>query len=169
MLIPGKEYEIPGKTLYRGTFKHYVDNLAYFEPLYAIIKYERTPTLDWEKAVTVQNVPVVQIMERYKKDDVFFYIGACSFDRSFLQYKGDPLYFLERWARFDISDLYDNPYHFFYEWWNGKIDPYTMCPPKIKNNRVEQCEKKFSNPGKKVQSLGQYFHDQRLFKKIETP
>lgn len=41
VLIPGKEYEIPvGDTTYRGTFKHHVENLAYFEPLY-VIKCEK--------------------------------------------------------------------------------------------------------------------------------
>lgn len=50
VLIPGKEYEIPvGDTTYRGTFKHHVENLAYFDPLY-VIKYVPTPT-DCEKAM----------------------------------------------------------------------------------------------------------------------
>jgi hypothetical protein len=171
------DYDIhAGQTHYVGTFKRHVDNLAYFDPLYAVLKYVPTPTLDWEKAVTVQNVQRKQVMDRYKKDDVFFYIGACSFDRSFLQYRSEndihPHHFMERWDRFEMSDLYDNPYHFFYEWWNGKIDPSTLCPVpkevKESNRRVALCEKKFSKPGKHICSQGQYFHNHRIFKKIET-
>jgi hypothetical protein len=144
-----------------------VDNLAYFDPLYAVMKYEPTPTLDWEKVLKAQDIKPIHIMDRYKTDDIFFYIGACSFDRSFLQYKSNPFYFLERWDQFEISDLYDNPCHFFHEWWNGKIDPSTMCPlpkeVKESNKRLAQCEKKFSKPGKLVHSHGQYFHANRKY------
>jgi hypothetical protein len=167
-LIPGMEYEIDiGVNQYRGTFKNRVDNLAYFDPLYVTKKYVPTPMMDWEKAVKALGITPEIAMKRYKTDETFFYVGACCLtrngDRSFLRYMDardiDPLYFLNYWEQFEISDLYD-PYQFVFEWWSGNIDPSTLTPPKGMKHRVLS---------QKVQSLGQYFHDQRLFKKIETP
>jgi len=106
-------------------------------------------------------------MKRYQTDETFFYIGACCLtrngDRSFLRYTDasdiDPLYFLNYWEQFEISDLY-HPHQFVYEWWMGNIDPSTLTPPKgVKTRKVIR----------QVYSLGQYFHHDRIFKKIETP
>lgn len=160
MLIPGKEYEIDiGVNQYRGTFVRHVENLAYFEPLYVTKKYVPTPTMDWETAVKALGITSELAMKRYKTDELFFYVGACCLtrngDRSFLKYMDardiDPLYFLNDWEHFEISDLYD-PYQFMYEWWKGNIDPSTLTPPKGMTRRV------FSQ---KVYSQGQYFHNRK--------
>lgn len=163
-LIPGMEYEIEiGVKKYSGIFIRHVDNLAYFEPLYVTKKYVPTPTMDWEKAVKSLKITHEMSINRYQTDETFFYIGACCLtrtgDRSFLRYTDakdiDPLYFLNDWERFEISDLYD-PYQFVYEWWMGNIDPSTLIPPKGMKSRVDI---------EKVYSQGQYFHDRRNFKK----
>ena len=164
-LIPGTEYEIDiGVNQYRGTFKHHVGNLAYFEPLYVTKKYVPTPTMDWEKAVKALGITHEIAMKRYQTDEIFFYFESCCLtingDLSFLMYTDandiDPLYFLNDWEQFEISDLYD-PYQFVYMWWMGNIDPSTLIPPKGMKRRV------FSQ---KVYSQGQYFHENRKYKLV---
>ena len=164
-LIPGTDYEIDiGVNQYKGTFVRRVENLAYFDPLYVTKKYVPTPTMDWAKAVNALGITPEIAMKRYQTDEIFFYVGACCLtrngDRSFLRYMNandiHPLYFLNEWEQFEISDLY-NPYQFVYEWWMSNIDPSTLTPPKGMKRRV------FS---KKVYSQGQYFNANRKYKLV---
>ena len=116
--------------------------------------------MDWEKAVKALGITREIAMKRYQTDEIFFYVGACNGDRSFLRYADandiDPLYFLNYWEQFEISDLYD-PYHFVFDWWMSNIDPSTLTPPKGMKRRV------FSQ---KVYSQGQYFHANRKYKLV---
>jgi len=83
-----------------------------------------------------------KIVDRYKTDHAFFYVGACSLtygdadcnacnaERIFLTCTDEndinTLHFLEEecWERFDSE--YENAWHFLYAWWNGQIDPSTI-------------------------------------------
>jgi hypothetical protein len=114
---------------------------------------------------------------------------ACNAERIFLQYTDendiDTMHFLEDcWEHFEISHTYENAWHFLYEWWNGKIDPSTIVWNQdmdyyyyegeelpVSYNRLLRCVKKYSNPHKMITPYeqGQYFHDNHIYKKIETP
>lgn len=142
-LKEGTTYEIHvgAKHYFTGTFKHFSCNKAFFDPFHVIFSTE----LSWEEKVKSLNITPKKIVDRYKRDYAFFYVGACS-----LTYNGDAdctacnaesiflsstdetdittLHFLEEecWDRFDIRNKYENAWHFLYTWWNSQIDPSTV-------------------------------------------
>jgi len=193
-LIEGTNYEIHvgAKHYFTGTFKQFSCNKAFFDPFHVIFLTE----MSWEEKVKSLNITPKKIVDRYKTDHAFFYVGACT-----LTYDGDPdctacnaerifltctdddintLHFLEEWERFDSE--YENAWHFLYEWWNGQIDPSTVVwdqemdyyhyegeelPESYK--RLVRCEKMYSKNKITPYEQGYYFQCNHIYKKIETP
>lgn len=77
------------------------------------------------------NIRPEMVMERYKTDDTFFYIGACSLsnDAHFSIFDVENLLvnfeFMDVWDKLSGSWDYKDPEHFLFDWWHGKIVPYT--------------------------------------------
>jgi hypothetical protein len=192
-LKEGTNYEIHvgAKHYFKGTFQHFFLKRAFFDPFHVIFSEELT----WEQKVKSLDITPKKILDRYKTDHAFFYVGACS-----LTYDGDAdctacnaqsifltctdendintLHFLECWERFDNE--YENAWHFLYVWWNGEIDPCTVVwdqdmdyyyyegeelPESYK--RLQRCEKMYSKITPYEQ--GCYFQCNYIYKKIETP
>ena len=195
-LKKGINYEIHvgAKHYFKGTFQHFSLKKAFFDPFHVIFSEELT----WEQKVKSLDITPKKIVDRYKTDHAFFYVGACS-----LTYNRDPdctacnaesifltctdddintLHFLEEecWERFDMSQ-YENAWHFLYMWWNGQIDPsmvewdqdmdyYYYEGEELPESykRLLRCEKMYSTKKITPYEQGYYFQCNHIYKKIET-
>ena len=188
------EIHVGAKHYFTGTFKQFSSNKAFFDPVQVIFETE----LSWEEKVKSLDITPKKIVDRYKRDHAFFYVGACT-----LTYDGDAdctacnverifltctdendintLPFLECWEQFQISE-YENAWHFLYMWWNGQIDPSTVKWDQDMDyyyyegeelpesyKRLQRCEKMYSTNKITPYEQGYYFQCNHIYKKIERP
>lgn len=190
-LTPGMEYEIHVRNhYYRGTFRYYSLTQAFFDPVVVVFKED----VSWECKVKSLDITQEKIMNRYKTDDAFFYVGACSLtcerdadccacnaERFLHADKIDAIPLFDSWRQLEISRTFENVWHFLYIWYNGEIDPSTVVWNKDMDyyyyegrelptsyNRLVRCVKKYYTKRITPYEQGKYFHNKNIYKRVES-